>query len=120
MENQYKIKGSPAQGLFGATLAFFVGLAAVALFGPTAKGLAKSLNLDAISLGFLIGIPSLTGALMRIPFGAWVEETGGKLPNLILLGTALVGMKQVEHVRDNLTVARHAPLHPDQFTKLFT
>ena len=35
-------------------------------------------------------------------------------------GTALVGMKQVEHVRDNLTVARHAPLHPDQFTKLFT
>jgi aryl-alcohol dehydrogenase-like predicted oxidoreductase len=36
------------------------------------------------------------------------------------LGTALVGMKQVEHVRDNLTVAQRAPLHPDQFTKLFT
>ena len=29
-------------------------------------------------------------------------------------------MKQVEHVRDNLPVARHAPLQPDQFTKLFT
>jgi NNP family nitrate/nitrite transporter-like MFS transporter len=88
----YKIKGSPAQGLFGATVAFFIGLAAVALFGPTAKSLAKTLNLDAVSLGFLIGIPSLMGALLRIPFGAMVETTGGKIPNLILLTFAFIGI----------------------------
>ena len=35
------------------------------------------------------------------------------------MGTALVGMKQAEHVRDNLAVARRAPLTPEQFTKLF-
>ena len=35
------------------------------------------------------------------------------------LGTALVGMKQADHVKDNLAVARHAPLDPGQFTKLF-
>lgn len=35
------------------------------------------------------------------------------------LGTALVGMKQTDHVKDNLAVARHAPLEPSQFTKLF-
>ena len=33
------LKGTPAQGLFGATLGFFIGFAAVALFGPTATGL---------------------------------------------------------------------------------
>ncbi len=92
MAPSYKIKGSPAQGLFGATVAFFIGLAAVALFGPTAKSLAKTLNLDAVSLGFLIGIPSLMGALLRIPFGALVETTGGKIPNLILLTFAFIGI----------------------------
>jgi len=92
MPTVYKIKGSPAQGLFGATVAFFIGLAAVALFGPTAKSLAKTLNLDAVSLGFLIGIPSLMGALLRIPFGALVETTGGKIPNLILLTFAFIGI----------------------------
>ena len=30
------LKGTPVQGLTGATLGFFVGFAAVALFGPTA------------------------------------------------------------------------------------
>jgi len=35
------------------------------------------------------------------------------------LGTALVGMKQADHVKDNLAVARHAPLDPGQFTKVF-
>ncbi|MGH7232107.1 MAG: aldo/keto reductase [Nitrospiraceae bacterium] len=35
------------------------------------------------------------------------------------LGTALVGMKQADHVRDNLAVAGRAPLAPDEFAKLF-
>ncbi|NNM53715.1 MAG: MFS transporter [Spirochaetales bacterium] len=87
-----KISGSPTQGLFGATTAFFIGLASVALFGPTAKSLAQQLHLNAVSLGFLMGIPALSGALLRIPFGAWVESTGGKLPNLILLGGAFCGI----------------------------
>lgn len=36
------------------------------------------------------------------------------------LGTALVGMKQAGHVKDNLAVAQRAPLDPGQFTKVFT
>jgi aryl-alcohol dehydrogenase-like predicted oxidoreductase len=35
------------------------------------------------------------------------------------LGTALVGMKRVEHVRENLAVARHAPLAPAQCSAIF-
>ncbi len=103
MTRNYKISGSPAQGLFGATLAFFIGLAAVALFGPTAKSLARTLDLDAVSLGFLIGIPSLMGALLRIPFGALVDTTGGKTPNLILLVFAFVGIAGLALTIDNPT-----------------
>lgn len=36
------------------------------------------------------------------------------------LGTALIGMKRVEHIRENLAVARHAPLALAQFATVFT
>jgi predicted aldo/keto reductase-like oxidoreductase len=35
------------------------------------------------------------------------------------IGTVLVGMKQQKHVRENLALARQAPLAPEQFMKLF-
>jgi aryl-alcohol dehydrogenase-like predicted oxidoreductase len=35
------------------------------------------------------------------------------------MGTALVGMKQTEHVRDNLAVSAWPPLTPDRFAELF-
>lgn len=92
MTKTYKIRGTPVQGLIGATLVFFVGLAAVALFGPTAKAIAKQLQLDALSLGILLGIPSLMGAILRIPFGASVENNGGKTPNVVLLCLSFLGI----------------------------
>lgn len=92
LKDPHAIAGSPAQGMFAATLAFFIGLAAVALFGPTAKKLNSVLKLDPTTLAFLIAIPSLLGALLRIPFGAWVDKVGGRLPNLILLTLSLAGV----------------------------
>jgi len=35
------------------------------------------------------------------------------------IGTALVGMKQEDHVRENLALARLAPLSPEQIAKVF-
>jgi aryl-alcohol dehydrogenase-like predicted oxidoreductase len=35
------------------------------------------------------------------------------------MGTALIGMKQADHVRENLAVAARAPLSSDQFATLF-
>lgn len=87
-----EIKGSPAQGLFGATLGFFAGFSAVALFGPTASRFNELMQLDPFLLGMLISIPSLSGSLLRIPFGAWVDATGGRKPFLILLWLSLAGM----------------------------
>jgi NNP family nitrate/nitrite transporter-like MFS transporter len=87
-----KIQGTPQQGLLGATLGFFIGFAAVALFGPTANKLKDLMHLTPVTVGFLVAMPSLSGSLLRIPFAAWVDTVGGRKPFLVLLGTAVLGM----------------------------
>lgn len=86
------IQGNPAQGLFGATLGFFAGFAAVALFGPTASRFQEAMGLSPMAVGFLVAMPALSGSLLRIPFSAWVDTTGGRKPFLVLLGLSLAGM----------------------------
>lgn len=88
-------RGSPRRGLFGATLGFFVGFAAVALFGPTAVRFREAMDLSPIALGFLVAMPALSGSLLRIPFAAWVDTTGGRRPFLVLLGLSVLGMAGV-------------------------
>ena len=87
-----KVKGNPKQGLFGATLGFFAGFAAVALFGTTASRFNEVMTLTPVMVGLLVAIPSLSGSLLRIPFGAWVDTTGGRKPFLFLLWMSLLGM----------------------------
>ncbi len=87
-----KFKGTPNQGLFAATAAFFIGFAAVSLFGPTAKLLKDLMGLTPTMVGFLVAMPSLSGSLLRIPFAAWVDTTGGRKPILVALAASLVGM----------------------------
>jgi MFS transporter, NNP family, nitrate/nitrite transporter len=84
--------GTPVQGLTGATLGFFIGFAAVSLFGPTAKSLKGIMGLSPLEVGFLVAAPSLSGSLLRIPFSAWVDTTGGKKPFLVLLFLSILGM----------------------------
>jgi len=86
------IKGTPAQGLFGATLGFFVGFAAVSLFGPTAKQFQAVLHLSPALVGLLVAAPALSGSLLRIPFSAWVDTTGGRKPFLVLLWLSVAGL----------------------------
>lgn len=86
------IKGSPRDGLVAATLGFFIGFAAVALFGPTAKRFQEVMDLSPMMVGFLVAAPALSGSLLRIPFSAWVDTTGGRKPFLTLLLLSVVGM----------------------------
>ncbi|MGW8251567.1 MAG: MFS transporter, partial [Anaerolineales bacterium] len=86
------VKGNPRQGLFGATLGFFAGFAAVSLFGPTANRFKDVMELTPVMIGLLVAVPSLSGSLLRIPFGAWVDTTGGRKPFLVLLWLSVVGM----------------------------
>ena len=87
-----KLRGSPNMALTGATIGFFIGFGAVALFGPTAQNFVQVMQLSPTQVGFLVAIPMLTGSLLRIPFGAWVDTTGGKLPLLLLLLLSVVGI----------------------------
>lgn len=87
-----RLKGNPTEGLFGATLGFFIGFAAVSLFGPTAHKFKDVMGLSPVLVGLLVAMPSLSGSLLRIPFSAWVDTTGGRKPFLVLLALSIVGM----------------------------
>lgn len=86
------IKGNRRSGLAGATLGFFIGFAAVSLFGATGTYLKGVIGLDPIMVGLLISIPNLTGSLLRIPFAAWVDKDGGRRPFMVLLALSVIGM----------------------------
>lgn len=87
-----ELRGSPNKALVGATVGFFIGFGAVSLFGPTAHSFMSVMHLTPSQVGLLVAIPMLTGSLLRIPFGAWVDTTGGKLPFLILLIMSVIGI----------------------------
>ncbi|PNU21437.1 MFS transporter [Geothermobacter hydrogeniphilus] len=87
-----QIKGTSSSGLFGATLGFFFGFAAVALFGPTAGKFKAVMPLSPAQIGLLVAAPALSGSLLRIPFAAWVDTTGGRKPFLVLMVLSLLGM----------------------------
>ncbi|WP_436346474.1 MFS transporter [Natronorubrum sp. FCH18a] len=108
------VRGSPRQGVASATFGFFVGFAGVVLYGPVATEFENAMGLSGLLLGLLIAAPQLTGSLLRIPFGAWVEDVGAKKPFLILLGLSIVGMAGLSAILltsspDGLTRA-HYPL----------
>jgi NNP family nitrate/nitrite transporter-like MFS transporter len=78
--------------LFWTTLAFFGGFAGVSAFGPIVSKLKDAMALSPLLMGLLAACPALSGSLLRIPFGAMVDRTGGKKPILILLGLAASGI----------------------------
>lgn len=86
------VTGSPARALAGSTIGFFFGSSAVSLFGPSGARFDAVMELTPFMLGILVAIPSLTGSLLRIPFGAWVDTTGGKKPFLILMCLSVIGL----------------------------
>jgi NNP family nitrate/nitrite transporter-like MFS transporter len=66
------------------------------------------MELSPMALGFLVAMPALSGSLLRIPFSAWVDTTGGRKPFLVLLALSAIGMAGVWFVvatryPDNLT-----------------
>ena len=59
---------------------------------PAARNTSSSKCTLGLALALLVAAPQLTGSLLRIPFGAWVDRVGGRLPMLTLFGMSLVGM----------------------------
>ena len=89
---RYGLRGTPTSGLWMGTWGFFIGFAAVSLYGPAARYFQSSMEISGVLLGLLVAAPQLTGSLLRIPFGAWVDKGGGRLPMITLFVISLVGM----------------------------
>jgi len=87
-----EVRGSRSQALWIATAGFFGGFAGVSIFGPLVPKFTHLLGLSPFAAGLLAAIPSLTGSLLRIPFGALVDRFGGKRPFLSLLVITNVGV----------------------------
>ena len=87
-----KIRGNPDLGGMSATIGFFIGFAAVSLFGVTATKIKEVMPVSPLLLGLLISTPALSGSLLRIPFAAWTDTTGGRKPFLLLLVLSILGM----------------------------
>jgi NNP family nitrate/nitrite transporter-like MFS transporter len=89
---RYGLRGTPTSGLWMGTWGFFIGFAAVSLYGPAARYFQSSMHISGVLLGLLVAAPQLTGSLLRIPFGAWVDKGGGRFPMLMLFVVSLLGM----------------------------
>jgi NNP family nitrate/nitrite transporter-like MFS transporter len=50
------------------------------------------MELGPMMVAFLVAMPALSGSLLRIPFSAWVDTTGGRKPFLVLLSLSVIGM----------------------------
>lgn len=91
-KNEHGLIGSPALGLWTSTLGLFAGLTTIVLYGVAGAEFKESLGLSGAMLGVLLSSPHLSKVILRIPFGAWVDEVGGKKPFLILLGCSILGL----------------------------
>ena len=92
IKKKYELAGSPSLGLWPSTLGLFAGLTTIVLYGVAGAEFKESLGLSGAMLGVLLSSPHLSKAILRIPFGAWVDEIGGKRPFLILLVCSIIGL----------------------------
>jgi len=71
--------------LLVSTWAFTVCFAVWMMFGVTGIPIRAKLGLDGTQFGLLTATPVLTGALFRLPLGAWTDRFGGRRIMLLLL-----------------------------------
>ncbi|MFC7200667.1 MFS transporter [Halospeciosus flavus] len=91
LAEEHGVSGTPKRGLVMSTLVFFAGLTTIVFYGAAGPILEEHLALAGVLHGLLLASPHLSKAVLRIPFGAWVDEVGGKKPTLILMASTLIG-----------------------------
>ena len=81
--------GHPAS-LFSAFLYFDVSFMVWVILGPLAVYMASDLGLSATEKGFIVAVPLLGGALLRIPMGILTDRIGPRSAGLVGLLLTLV------------------------------
>ena len=87
MDNSDKISGKAHKALFFNTLAFTICFGAWMLNGVLVTYLVDNQIFDwgPVEIGWLLGIPVLTGAIFRLPAGILTDKFGGKYVYGLLL-----------------------------------
>ena len=83
--------------LFASTFAFMVCFVVWMMFGVIGVQLREDLHLNSTEFGLLTSTPVLTGALMRLPLGAWTDRFGGRIVMTVLLVVCAVPVYGVSY-----------------------
>lgn len=75
------------KALLACFLYFDTGFTVWVMFGPLAPYVSKQLALTPAEAGFLVAVPVLSAAILRVTLGNWFQSTDGR--RLALLGIAL-------------------------------
>lgn len=83
--------------LIASTLAFMVCFVVWMMFGVIGVPLREELGLNSTQFGLLTSTPVLTGALMRLPLGAWTDRFGGRIVMTVLLAVCALPVFAVSY-----------------------
>lgn len=86
------LKAGHAPTLFSAFLYFDLSFMVWVILGPLGVAIAKTFGLDAAQKGFMVAVPVLAGALLRVVVGVLVDRIGPRRTGLIAQTIVLVGL----------------------------
>lgn len=86
--------------LLASTFAFMVCFVVWMMFGVLGVQLREDLHLNSTEFGMLTSTPVLSGALMRLPLGAWTDRFGGRIVMTLLLVVCAVPVYVVSYATE--------------------
>jgi NNP family nitrate/nitrite transporter-like MFS transporter len=92
MSHRSFLKAGHTPTLFAAFLYFDVSFMVWVLLGPLGVAIGKDFHLDAAQKGFMVAVPVLSGALLRLAAGILVDRIGPKRTGLIGQAIVLCGL----------------------------
>lgn len=81
---------APSRALWMSTLAFTICFAVWTIFSIIGVRIKDELGLNETEFGILLGMPILTGSLVRIVLGVWTDRFGGRLVYTATMLAAMV------------------------------
>jgi MFS transporter, NNP family, nitrate/nitrite transporter len=90
-------QNEPARALWVSTAAFTICFAVWTIFSIIGVRIKEELGLSEAQFGLLIGMPILTGSLVRIVLGIWTTRYGGRLVYTITMVAAALATFLLAH-----------------------
>ncbi len=85
-------QGNAARGraLWLSTISFTICFAVWTIFSIIGISIKQKLGLNETEFGLLVGLPILSGSLIRLVLGAWTDQYGGRRVNTIVMLAAAI------------------------------